>query len=315
MEPAEKILTGYDKSIDVLRDLFTEAGTFISGVSLSHIQFWHAQVRGKLIVLFPKRPEIIEHWNSIDFEWDDRREFYAAFSGTDYQSNYSEDSRFDYPNSYEDYCWYRIKWCQDALLEYVSILSAENTKSGDVEGDKSYSEAFLETRPSIPDFGFIDNRHSRDLLKIRMEQALVCFENRIYLPGVVLIGSALEGMLLGLVQDNWEQAQNSKCAPKNEAGKWKNFNEWSFEELINVAHDIGWMKDEGQRWAKELQGWRNFIHPSVELKNNKASVKNPNATVILGKDHLVRGFTAVNHCISELHHWLAEGSDVSTADI
>jgi hypothetical protein len=40
-------------------------------------------------------------------------------------------------------------------------------------------------------------------------------------------------------------ANTSSIAPNNKEGKVKNFPDWNFAEMINVAHDVKWIELEG----------------------------------------------------------------------
>ena len=56
------------------------------------------------------------------------------------------------------------------------------------------------------------------------------------------MGSMLEGLLLGICQRNPAVANKCPSAPKDaKLGKIKHFADWKLAEMIDVAHQVGWI--------------------------------------------------------------------------
>ena len=45
----------------------------------------------------------------------------------------------------------------------------------------------------------------------------------------------------------------------------KQFHEWTLSELINVAHDLGLLKPDVQKFSHGLRDFRNYIHPYQQM--------------------------------------------------
>ena len=50
----------------------------------------------------------------------------------------------------------------------------------------------------------------------------------------------------------------------------KHFHEWSLSELINVANDLGILKEDVQKFSHGLRDFRNYIHPYEQLASRFA---------------------------------------------
>jgi len=103
------------------------------------------------------------------------------------------------------------------------------------------------------------------LIQERFRETEKCFNAGANLSAVILSGSILEAVLLGLGQANPKQFNTAKAAPKDEAGRIKQFNGWKLAEFISVAHEIGALKQDVRKFSDHLRGFRNYIHPYEQL--------------------------------------------------
>lgn len=89
------------------------------------------------------------------------------------------------------------------------------------------------------------------------------------LSSIVLTGSILEGVLLGLAtkEENLHVFNKSSKCPKDENGKPKKHQNWSFKDFIDVSKDINLLNDSYTN-AVEIMEKRNYIHPHKEFKSN-----------------------------------------------
>ena len=103
-----------------------------------------------------------------------------------------------------------------------------------------------------------------EILQHRISEAQVCLSAGAHLAVIFLCGSVLEGALLGLAISQPERFNRSNACPK-EDGKPKQFHRWSLSDLINVANETGFLKDDVQKFSHGLRDFRNYIHPYAEM--------------------------------------------------
>lgn len=91
------------------------------------------------------------------------------------------------------------------------------------------------------------------LLQRRIDEALLCRESGAHLAAVVMMGSALEGVLL--------EALRERGAPGfNPQGNHRLVN------LIDTCHAQGWIQADAKRFSHELREYRNLVHTDVETR-------------------------------------------------
>ncbi len=103
-----------------------------------------------------------------------------------------------------------------------------------------------------------------EILQHRISEAQVCLSAGAHLAVIFLCGSVLEGSLLGLAINQPEKFNRSDACPK-EDGKPKQFHRWSLSDLINVANETGFLKDDVKKFSHGLRDFRNYIHPYAEM--------------------------------------------------
>lgn len=103
------------------------------------------------------------------------------------------------------------------------------------------------------------------LLEKRWNEADICFKNGAYTASIIIMGSLLEGMLLGTLKNNLKEANQANAAPKDKEGKVKKIHEWTLSEMINVAHTIGWLDLDIKKFSHSLREFRNLIHPYQQI--------------------------------------------------
>ena len=103
-----------------------------------------------------------------------------------------------------------------------------------------------------------------NIIQDRLKEAQVCLTVGAHLSVIIHCGSVLEAVLLGAAQNEPRRFNQSKASPKRE-GKVKTFQEWSLAEFINVAHDIGLLKLDVQKFSHGLRDFRNYIHPYEQM--------------------------------------------------
>lgn len=104
-----------------------------------------------------------------------------------------------------------------------------------------------------------------EILKSRWEEIQKCIDANAHLAAVILMGSLLEGILLGVFQKNMIEANKANGAPKDKNGKTKQFADWKLAEMIDVAHQIGWIDIDVKKFSHSLREFRNLIHPYEQM--------------------------------------------------
>lgn len=105
-----------------------------------------------------------------------------------------------------------------------------------------------------------------EILSERWNETQKCFDKGAFLAATILMGTMLEGILLAVLQKFPKEANTSKAAPVDtKTGKIKYFADWSLSEMINVAHDVGWIDLDVKKFSHSLRDFRNIIHPYQQM--------------------------------------------------
>ena len=124
-------------------------------------------------------------------------------------------------------------------------------------------------RETPPDFvRLVTEPQLAKILLFRWEEAQRCVEAKAYLAGIVMMGSILEGLLLDRAEANPESANRARSSPKDRFGKIRPPCEWSLSCLIDVAHEVGWLRGDVKRFSHALRESRNIVHPYAQRRNS-----------------------------------------------
>jgi hypothetical protein len=105
-----------------------------------------------------------------------------------------------------------------------------------------------------------------EILRNRWVEAQKCVDSKAHLAAIIIMGSLLEGILLGICQRNPALANTCTCAPKDsQTGKVKKFHEWSLADMIDVAHSVGWLGLDVKKFSHALRSFRNLVHPYEQM--------------------------------------------------
>lgn len=105
------------------------------------------------------------------------------------------------------------------------------------------------------------------ILQARIDEARVCAQADAHLATILLLGSTLEGLLLGVAQKDFKRFMTADCAPKAKDGKTKNVHEWKLAELIDVYHAVGVLGLDVKKFSHVLRDFRNYIHPYQQMSS------------------------------------------------
>lgn len=106
-----------------------------------------------------------------------------------------------------------------------------------------------------------------DVLQHRIKEIEKCFSSGSPLAVILLAGSALEGILLGLAIQHPRQFNSAKSSPKDSSSKVKSFHEWSLSGFIDVAKELGLIQHDTHKFSHSLRDFRNYIHPFEQMSS------------------------------------------------
>lgn len=106
-----------------------------------------------------------------------------------------------------------------------------------------------------------------DVLQFRIKEIEKCFSSESPLAVILLAGSTLEGILLGLATKHPKTFNTAKSSPKDGVGKVKPFHEWNLAGFIDVAKDLGLIQHDTHKFSHSLRDFRNYIHPFEQMSS------------------------------------------------
>jgi len=140
-------------------------------------------------------------------------------------------------------------------FSYPSELDKDNEK---LFLEKEFGEIHLEK------LGLDDD--ITNILLLRIEEIKNCMTAHAPLAAIILLGSVLEGILLGIANQMPKEFNQSNSAPKNATNNAvKRFQEWSLANFIDVAYDLELINKDIKLYSQSLRDFRNYIHPYVQL--------------------------------------------------
>lgn len=152
-----------------------------------------------------------------------------------------------------------------AEIEFVKLQKIEIDEEtvAPITEDEFLKREFSEV--SVAEIG-LDSVIS-EILSQRILEIERCFSAGAYLSVILLAGSTLEGILLGLAIKHPKRFNTSKAVPKDSSGKVKKFHEWSLSAFIDVARDINLIQYDIQKFSHALRDFRNYIHPYEQMSS------------------------------------------------
>lgn len=106
-----------------------------------------------------------------------------------------------------------------------------------------------------------------EILKLRFEEIKKCLGSDAPLSVIFMCGSTLEGILLGIALKKPKEFNSASSSPKDKEGKVKALHEWSLNNLINTAFELGLIKEDVKKFSHSLRDFRNYIHPYQQLSS------------------------------------------------
>ncbi|MEL7832868.1 hypothetical protein [Fodinibius sp. Rm-B-1B1-1] len=113
----------------------------------------------------------------------------------------------------------------------------------------------------------------KEIVEARFEEAQRCLGSGASLATIFLCGSILEGVLLGVAENNPKEFNQCDASPKDDDGNVKQFFDWSLAQFIDVAYRLDYLNLDVQKFSHGLRDFRNYIHPYQQKKSGFAPDK------------------------------------------
>ena len=157
---------------------------------------------------------------------------------------------------------------------YKSHLKALKTRlvrlRSDVVADVTlFSLAPAQSEP--PDWSaLVPDQAMQAILRRRWRETSLCLEAGAHLAATVMMGGMLEALLLARVNRVTDRSAlfRTKACPRDPKTK-KAFplQKWTLQHYIDVAHEMGWIRESAKGVGTVLRDYRNYIHPAKELSH------------------------------------------------
>lgn len=108
------------------------------------------------------------------------------------------------------------------------------------------------------------------VLSNRLEEIEKTYTSGAYLSTILIAGSTLEGIFLGLASGYPRAFNTVKSAPKNLDGKVRQFHDWTLAAFIDAAKDLDLIQFDTHKFSHSLRDFRNYIHPYQQMSSGFA---------------------------------------------
>jgi len=145
------------------------------------------------------------------------------------------------------YCIAQLRICETRLLHFMSD-----------------SEAAIR----VPDFASLGlDTDVATLLSSRWNEVQKCIDGQAYLAAIILLGSLLECLLFGVLQQRIASVEQCPIAPRDrKTEELRDLSKWTLSEMIDVAHSLGWIDLDVKKFSGSLREFRNLVHPRKQIE-------------------------------------------------
>jgi len=121
----------------------------------------------------------------------------------------------------------------------------------------------LKFNPALFDPLTVNDRVGK-VLADRMAEAQLCLQAGANLAAVILSGSVLEGLCLGVGMRHTDPVSRAfrECFRRDPP----KLEEWTLNQWIGVFRHLQWFSPTTEKFAHALREFRNYIHPSVHMR-------------------------------------------------
>lgn len=106
------------------------------------------------------------------------------------------------------------------------------------------------------------------ILNSRLQEINKNINSGAALSVIIMCGSVLEGILLGVATSRMKEFNMSTSSPKNKiSAKVLPFHEWSLSNFIDVSNNLGFIGLDVKKYSHTLRDFRNYIHPYEQMSS------------------------------------------------
>lgn len=157
--------------------------------------------------------------------------------------------------------WTIVRDNADLLFKKAEKVTIKPTQTR-VEGE----DEFLKREFGTVDISKIQLESAfTEILQYRIEEIEKCFAAESPLSVVLLAGSTLEGVFLGLANKYPKHFNTAYASPKDQNGKVRAFHEWNLNAFIDVGRELGLIQHDTSKFSHTLRDFRNYVHPFEQL--------------------------------------------------
>lgn len=106
-----------------------------------------------------------------------------------------------------------------------------------------------------------------EIISYRLSEIDRCYSSNAPLAVIFLAGSTLEGILLGIAMQYPKEFNQTKTAPKDGAGRTREFKEWKLNAFLNAVRELCLIQEDTFQFSNVLRDFRNYIHPLEQLQS------------------------------------------------
>lgn len=153
-------------------------------------------------------------------------------------------------------------------LRIANRLRGVSDKTKGVDSEETEKDFLQKEYQNVSLDGLDMDSSVIDILKERLIEIEKNIKSGAPLSVIILCGSVLEGLLLGVALKKMKIFNQSPSSPKNrETGKVLPFQDWTLNNLIDVAYDIGFLGLDVKKFSHSLRDFRNYIHPYQQMSS------------------------------------------------
>ena len=160
--------------------------------------------------------------------------------------------------------WRVIRVNEKISFEKLDEIIVKNKKKTSEMSEKEFLQLSFDS--SIDRIGL--EYLLTDILKMRILEAESNISIGNSLSSIILIGSVMEGILLGVVLKYPDTFNKCNSAPiDNITQKVKKFNNWTLNDFINSAYELRIINEDVKKFSHVVREFRNYIHPYQQLQS------------------------------------------------
>jgi hypothetical protein len=161
--------------------------------------------------------------------------------------------------------------------KYFSLLHSLKQTLAELRGEIIAAAASLaqETKgANAPDFKtLIHDPRMESILVRRWEETQGCLKVGAHLAATVMMGALLEALFLARVNALSDKGPVFKAAATPRDHRTHNplpLKEWALKDYIDVASELGWIRQSAKDIGAVLRDYRNYVHPYKEFTHGVA---------------------------------------------